>query len=61
VLSGEEHKVVVFGGAIVLGFGRELTGHAQVDSQPTIPAKTKKHLFSVGLNRVQGLSGQGLD
>jgi hypothetical protein len=61
MLSTIEHKVVVFGGAVVLGFGRQLAGHAQVNSQPTIPAKTKKHLFSMGLNRGQGLSGQGLD
>jgi hypothetical protein len=60
MLSTIEHKVVVFGGAVVLGFGRELAGHAQVNSQPTIPAKTKKHLLSMGLDGVQWLSGQGL-
>lgn len=38
--------------------GRKFAGHAEVNSQPTLGAQAKKHLFTVGMGGAKGFSGK---
>jgi len=50
--------MIMFAGQMVGWLGREFAGHAKVNAQPAVGTETKEHLFSVGLDGTELLSGQ---